>query len=297
MVYLSNKAEAQEGIRYLKTVLAACLMILLGISPAHSYVLKGPHILELMVGKLAGAKSLRVDQRVTIEDSALSAQPMEVQETLRYLFPARFRSDMNYQQTHRIYVQSHGQNLTVIDGVVAAQNEGRYDRYKDLILNNTRYSLHKMLTTYGVDVGITSLGRMDDRIVYVIGAKYPDESASQLWVDKNRFVPLRWINVLPPSNPQAPADRVEFVYRNWQKLDEVWYPMQIVTLYNGRPVRTIQVAKVQADVAIDGEGLNIAHLMTLYRKDEKVLPESQPPADEVDEVKRTIEDFKKKFEP
>jgi len=294
---------------YLKSICAAlrqqgcvCLAITLCIaglwnSPAHGYVLKGPHVLDLMTHKLAGAKTLLVDQQVIIEDPAVAGQTIELSEKLSYIFPDRFRSEIQHADSHRIQVLSQGQALTIVDDTIASEQEGRFDRYKDLLLYNSRQLLHKMLYTHGVDVGITSLGRMDDHIVWVVGANYPDVSVSQVWVDKERFVPLRWINVFPSENADGGSDRVEFVYSNWQNLDGVWYPMQIETYHNGKPVRRVRVVKVQANAVIPGESLNISHLMTVYKKADAAHPDDAPPATGVDEVQQTIEDFRKKFEP
>jgi hypothetical protein len=218
-------------------------------------------------------------------------------EKLSYIFPGQFRSEIERDTTRRIHVLSQGRALTIVDDTITSDQEGRFDRYKDLLLYNSRQLLEKKLYTHGVDVGITSLGRMDDHIVWVVGARYPDASVSQVWVDKERFVPLRWINILPSENRNGRPDRVDFVYSNWQDLDGVLYPMLIETFHNQKPVRRIQVVKVQADAAIAGELLNIPHLMTIYRQADATPTGDAPPTTDVDEVQRTIEDFRKKFEP
>jgi outer membrane lipoprotein-sorting protein len=278
-------------------VAMAGVIFWLWAAPVNGYVLKGPHVLDMMVRKLAGAQTLQVDQQVVILDAAISDQPIELTETLNYVFPDRFRSEIKHENSHRIQVLSQGQALTIVDDIITGEHEGRFDRYKDLLLYNSRQLLQKVLYTHGVDVGTTSLGRMDDRIVYVIGADYPNASTSQVWVDKERFVPLRWINVIAPADASTEPERFEFIYRNWQNLDGVWYPMLIETYHNRLLVRRIQVAKVQANTAIAGELLNIAHLMTIYKKEAAPPTSDEAPQSEVDEVERTIEDFKKKFEP
>lgn len=280
-------------------------LICLWASPSAGYVLKGPHILDLMVKKLAGAQTLQVEQQVLVEDPAISLVPVELNETLSFILPGQFRSDIRYEDTHRIHVQAHGSYLTIVDEEIVSEFAGRFDRYKDLLLYKSRHALHRALSIHGVDVGTTSLGRMEDRIVYVIGAAYPDDSASQLWVDKERLIPLRWINVFPSVDNAGEPERLEFVYRNWQNVDGVLYPMEIETFHNQRSIRRIRVTRVQANAVIAGELLNIAHLKTVYKEKEALPPADQIPdtdadtdADaDVDEVQRTLEDFRKKFEP
>ena len=269
----------------------------LWVTPASGYVLKGPHIIDLVIRKLAGAKTLQVEQSVMVEDPTLAGQSIELQETLRYIFPNQFRSDMQLENTHRIFVFSQGRALTVVDGAITPDRGGRYNRYKDIFLYNSRHLLHKALSTHGVDVGVTSLGRMEDRVVFVIGANYPDDSVSQVWVDKERFVPLRWINVISSEDTELEPERFDFVYRNWQNVDGVWYPMQIDTFHNQVPIRQIRVSKVQANGVIPGELMNILHLETLYKQVEAPSSEDEAPASDMDEVQRTLEEFRKKFDP
>lgn len=269
------------------------------VSSIGAHVLEGAHVLDLITRKLAGAQTLLVNQQVVIDDPTVSSQPIELKETLSYIFPDRFRSDIQYENSHRIRVFAGGETLTVVDGIISENQEGRFDRYKDLLLYNSRSLLHRMLSTHGVDVGITSLGRMDKRVVVIIGAQYPNETVSQVWVDKERWLPLRWINIFPSEGSERGTDRLEFVYRNWQNVDGVWYPMLVETFHNQQPVRQIRVSKVQTNAVIEGESLNISHLMTLYKKKEVVTPQAEDgtSTDDIDEVERAIEDFDKKFEP
>ena len=297
-----KKIRALSHRRSLRWAAAWISILLIGATPVAGYVLKGPHILELMVKKLAGVQTLLVEQKVLINDPDLSTEPVELDETLSFILPGQFRSDIRYEDTHRIQVHTHESRLTIVDGVIVDEGGGRFDRYKDLLLYTSRHTLHRALLLHGVDVGVTSLGKMEDRVVYVIGAAYPDDSASQLWVDKERLVPVRWINVFPFAADTEP-ERLEFVYRNWQDVGGLLYPMEIETLHQKQSVRRIRATKVQANAVIAGELLNIAHLKTLY-KEKAVEPENgempntdaDPNAD-VDEVQRTLEDFRKKFEP
>lgn len=288
----------RRGCHTAGLVVSLCV-VGLWVTPANGYVLKGPHILDLVIRKLAGAKTLQVEQSVMVEDPTIAGQPIELQETLRYIFPNHFRSDMQLETTHRIFVFSRGRALTVVDGGVIPDRGGRFNRYKDLFLYNSRHLLHSALSAHGVDVGVTSLGLMEDRVVFVIGANYPDDSVSQVWVDKERFLPLRWINVISSEDTELAPERLDFVYRNWQNVDSVWYPMQIDTFHNQVPIRQIRVTKVQANGAISGELMNIPHLETLYKQDESPSSEDGAPASDVDvdEVQRTLEEFRKKFDP
>jgi outer membrane lipoprotein-sorting protein len=254
-------------------------------------VLTGPHILELMVQALSNAQSLRVEQTVVVEDKAVADHPLELTETLSYAFPDRYRSDTRYKETDRIHVVAQGQALTVIDGRRTSDATGRFDRYKDLLLYRSRSMLHKILLSHGVDVGKTSLGRSDDRIVYVIGAQYPDMSSSQVWVDKERFLPMRWLQV----SPTDPNDQLEFVYSDWQKKGDLWYPLQIETIHNQILIRRIRVTQIQVNVSLAPDLFDLPRLMDTYPQDAPAGTSPPPDSDASQEVQQTIEEFRKKF--
>lgn len=295
---IMNVSVMQKFIRWpMRLSLLVGLMLAAWSGIAGAYVLEGPHVLELMVKKLKGPATLHVQQQVVIEDTMVSPQPVTLAENLYFNFPNRFRSETLHNNTQRILVTTPGQVLTVVDNAIVSHQEGRFDRYKDPLLYLTRELLHKILATYGVDVGVTSLGRWDDQLTYVIGAQYPDESASQVWVDKERFLPLRWINIFPGQATDQESERLEFIYRNWQKQGGVWYPHMIETYHNQQRVRQTRVLTVKSNVALQAELFNIAHLMTIYKPADEPHGDAQNDQTQMDEVDRAIDAFKKKFEP
>lgn len=261
-------------------------------SLVHGYVLQGAHVLELVVRTLSKAKTVQVEQEVTILDPGLAEEPVALTEILTYAFPDRFRSDARFAETHRIQVSARGEHLVVVDGKWKTGAPNRFDRYKDLLLLHSRSLLQKALWDYGVDVGITSLGRFEGRIVYVIGAQYPDESVSQVWVDKELFLPIRWLNV----DSLDPTLRMEFIYRQWRKTQEMWYPSQIDTHDQLRLIRTIRVGRIQVDGELSADLWDPGHLKSIFAPEAAVGDEELSGGD-VDEVQQAIEAFQKKFEP
>ena len=279
------------GIRslYLGGVLF-CLILATPLQAAGD-VLSGPQILEMMVKALSSAQSLRVEQTVVVEEAAIADHPLELNETLSYAFNDRFRSDTRFKNTERIYVVAQDQALTVIDGRRIVDATGSFDQYKDLLLYRSRPLLHKTLLSHGVDVGKTSLGRYEDHIVYVIGAQFPDTSVSQVWVDKESLLPIRWLHV----SSRGLNDRLIFVYSDWQKNGNLWYPMLVETLHDQKVIRRIRVNQVQVNAALSPELFNIPQMMITYPQEES--SQSLPGLDRnaSKEVQRTIEAFQKKF--
>lgn len=261
-------------------------------SPANAYVLQGQHLLELMTQNFKKSKRLFVSQQLVLYDNSGSKSTVELNETLRYDFPETFRSDILSENVKRIHVLSKGTALTVIDGKAAIESETRYDRYKDIMLYNSRALLEKRLSSLGVDFTISSLGRFQGQPAYVLGAQYPDETAPQIWLDKDTFRPIRW--VITGKVMDDPEDFLEVRYLEWQQVHRTWYPMRVEFYKNDVLVRQINVDNIEAAPDFPRELFDIDRLKSTYRL-EVAVPD-QNAEKELDEVQKTIEKFKKMYE-
>lgn len=296
------------------------------------YVLQGPHILQLMTEKLGQAKRLSVSQRVIfydietppdvldentgggvdedtldftehqpgqLPDEVLLAppapKPVQLEESLKYVFSRAFRSDIVSDITRRIHVFNAGRALTVIDGTIADTEASRFDLYKDLLLYRSRATLSQRLADLGVDVSVSSLGKFDNRLALVVGAEFPDTSVPQIWVDKETFHPLRMIIPPAPKPYGTSSGALEFRYADWQQIGKIWYPMQIEFIQDGMTVRAVEVSNYQIDPSFPKGIFDIARLMSAYPRG--VQPSERPVKSEgLSEVQKTIEQFKKLFE-
>jgi hypothetical protein len=260
--------------------------------PANAYVLQGPHILRLMAQKLGNPKSLLVYQKLILRDNESQGNPVEFKETVRYIFSETFRSDISAEELERIHVISEGQALKVIDGKATSEAENGFDRYKDLLLYRHRKLLEEKLPGFGVDVTVSSFGRFQGNPVYVVGARYPDETIPQVWIDKDTFRPLRWIVTAEDKGKNRVS--LEIRYLEWWKKGKTWYPRRIEFYQNEILMREIQVDNIIVDPYFSERLFDIGHLESIY------LPESpvkDPQKSEgLSEVQDTIDEFKKKYE-
>jgi outer membrane lipoprotein-sorting protein len=262
-------------------------------APANAYVLPGPYILELMTQNLGKAKSLLVSQTLVIHDDTLQKSGVELSETLRYVFPEMFRSDTLSEQVHRIHVLSKDKAVTVIDGKVADESDNRYDRYKNILLFKPGKMLQDKLSLLGVDVKVSSLGRFQGKPAYVLGARYPDETTPQVWLDKDTFRPFRWI--MTSKDGKSRENSLEVRYLEWQKVKNTWYPMRIEFFMAGILVREIHVQNIKVDPSFLKKLFDITHLKSLYPQGPPAEQEQENKKD-LNEVQKTIEDFKKLYE-
>jgi len=282
--------------QYLKKSLVIFLIVAIVTclyAPTNAYVLPGPYILKLMTQNLGKAKSLLVSQTLVIHDDTLQKSGVELSETLRYVFPEMFRSDTLSEQVNRIHVLSKGKAVTVIDGKVADESDNRYDRYKNILLFKPGKMLQDKLSLLGVDATVSSLGRFQGKPAYVLGAQYPDETTPQVWLDKDTFRPFRWIMTSKPE--QSRENSLEVRYLEWQKFRNTWYPMRIEFFMAGILVREIHVQNVKINPSFSKKLFDIKHLKSLYPQGPPAEQEQENKKD-LNEVQKTIEDFKKLYE-
>ena len=279
-----------QGLKMPAIIMAALLAVSGLFAAAEAYVLTGPHILELMVQRLGQADRLQVSQRLILHDPSLSRPSGEIQETVRYLYPDTFRSDIATETAQRIYLFTRGKALTVIDGAATPGKTVWFDRYKDLLLYRSRVLLANELTQNGIDVSISSLGRFEDKIAFVVGDLYPAVTKSQVWIEKDTFRPIRMILKGLPAHPDIGA--FEFRYRNWRQFDGIDYPTAIEFFQDELLVRSLRVESVTVDPAFSQDLFDIDAMQSRYVPAET----EETPADALDEVRRTIEEFKRRFE-
>ena len=236
------------------------------------------------------------EQAVPPGETAFTAAQVETiqsDESLRYVFSEAFRSDSISDENQRIYVFRNGQTLTVIDGVISSGAATRFDLYKDLLLFRSREVLSERLSDLGIDISVSSLGKYEGRPAFVVGAEYPDETLPQVWIDIRTFQPLRML--IPSSSAAYSTDFLEIRYSQWQKIGKIWYPMRIEFIQDGATVREIEVNDYQVDPEFPPDVFDIARLKMAYRQPVPA-PERPGKADDLSEVQKTIERFKKIFE-
>ncbi|MDB4442740.1 hypothetical protein N9219_04905, partial [bacterium] len=316
-----------------KKLLTICLLILGSIfisGPVQAYVLQGLHILDLMIEQLGEAKSLYVtqelifyrlvsqtdietdetveehqtldnagtdlpaDQGVQLDENGPLEETLQLEETLRFAFPFTFRSDARSSESERIHVVSGDRSITIVDGSIVPAVANRFDLYKDIFLYRTREDISERLLQVGVDVSISSLGRFEGEISLVLGAVYPDKSVSQIWIDRETFLPTRWI--IRGNGENFNSDVLEVRYLTWWKSGQVRYPSRIEFYQDGQLVRVNQLKSFHEGDEFSEDLFDIDNLRSVYplAPEQPLVPgESE---EEPSEVQKTIDEFRKVFE-
>ncbi len=157
-------------------------------------------------------------------------------------------------------------------------------------------TLIQKLLHLGVNTSVASIGRFEDKPVYILGAQYPDESVSQIWLNKETFRPFRWI--ISTERSEGRIDSLEVRYSKWRKIRKIWYPMHIEFYQDDHLIRTIDVNEIKVDPGISAGLFDINHLKSIYPEDKKDTPvqTTQRQPSELTEVQKMIEEFKKIYE-
>ena len=280
-------------ILFLTLLLLVPFSPLVTAPPSHAYVLHGYHLLELMRREMGTARSLEVIQKLTIRESVLPTEAVAVQETLSYLFPVAFRSEFASAAGEHIQIFSNGRALTVVDRRIVSDSESELDHYKDIFLYNTRQLVKNRLSQLGVAVDISSVGRFQGRIAYVLGAQYPDETVPQLWLDKETFRPMRWL--LKPASAGNLSEAIEVRYGDWRKLSSIWYPERIEFYQGDRLLRRMQVQRTRVNPKLSNRLFDVAYLKSIY-PNAAAPPPAQGESGDKNDIQRTIDRFRKLFE-
>jgi hypothetical protein len=317
--------------KYLAFPIIAAILVVL-VMPIHGYVLQGPHILDLTIENLGKAKSLFVAHKITLYTSGMGDEPglhtygsepeqpsdtvntladlhltdsapaddlaeeretRELDGTLRFIFSQAFRSDTRSDDTERVFIFANGKTLTLIDGNRVSGATNRFDFYKDLLFYHAREELVERLNQLGVDVTVSSLGRFEEKIAFVIGAQYPDDTVSQVWIDKETFLPLRMI--IQGPDPSDESDILEIRYLVWWKIGKTRYPSRIEFYQDGNLVRVNQAINFEENATFSEELFDIDYLKTVFTQppEQPIVP-GEP--EEPSEVEKTIEEFRRIFE-
>lgn len=242
--------------------------------------------------KLVDSQSAMPDQTDTTPELP---ETIQLEESIKYVFSEAFRSDIISESNRRVFVSNQGQAITVIDGVISDTAESQFDVYKDLLLYRSRELLSERLSTLGIDTSVSSLGRFDGRLAFVLGAEFPDQTVPQVWIDKETFQPLGIMVFGAKSLYSGQTGFLEIRYSKWQQIGKISYPMRIEFIQDGVIVRTIEVDGYQLNPSFSKDVFDIARLKLEYRQS-YLTPDSGREGEGLSEVQKTIEEFQKIFE-
>lgn len=288
-----KKYRISKGLSALASMIP-CVLMLIALVPFETgaFVLEGPHILHLTAKALGRVTALQVTQNLTIYPQSPDAPSSTFDETAIYIMPQRFRSDIVSDRIQRTHVVFGNSSLTIVDGLIVIE-KSPFDLYQRLLRSRTQSQLMRTVNQLGVETAISSLGRVEETLVFVLGASYPDESVSQLAIDKATFLPLRLLLVDP--KPEGCQLSVEIIFRDWRKIQKGRFPFHVVTKVDGQLAREIQITDFVVNPSIVFEHMDMEAVQASIYGSTIDTPEEQK-REAVEAVRQGVKDFQKKFE-
>ena len=266
-------------------------LILTLLSPAgEAFVPKTPHLLYLVVEKIrkpAGIQAFQNKKIVNYQDQGPGY--VEIVERLLYAFPGKFRTDVTSGTVSGFSIETDGQFVKVINDVIVSTQKPMLDAWSDILLYRDYETLAHQLSLSGVDTEKVTFKRYRDTICYVIGGSpSKDEMDSSLWIEKDSFLPLRYVVV-------KDGWVVEFLYGHWQKFSKTWYPMQISIFFDNQLYALVDVKSVELKKVNPSSMFDVAMVKASY-PDGRDTENDQDGLDQVDELEKSIKDFGKLFD-
>ncbi len=269
------------------------LMLFFFFGNSFSYVLRGPHILGMMIKKIGMPVDLVLQQRLTIYPQDPDDPDLEIRvlsEKTRYRYPDKFRSDIITVHSSRISVVAGEDSLTIVNGRVQDHRETWDDYYKDILLYRVRTMIQDRLSFLGVDVESSSYQRFEGKIYYVIGTLYSDLHVPQIWVDKETLMPSRFIQDFSYHEGEIRFNEIR--YLEWKKIKKIWIPMSVEFIQDMRVVKRIDVTNVDVNSKIDSSYFDFSLLKSEYVNSTGDY-DSQT---DISDVQKKIDDFGKIIE-
>jgi hypothetical protein len=222
--------------------IAAVLAGLLAGDIARAYVLPTEFIMRLLAEK-----------RRRLDVSDLSVQL--ITEVVRHDAPVDERIYLKNPERLRRVRQLEEDEATVEivrEGQTAAGPEDRIRKTRgppDILaallmpkgadLDSMQARMTQAVSALGIDTRVTALGRFGDRICYVVGARAWEEDVSQLWLDKETFLPSRLI--LVKGSKRRETRWLEF----GSSVTGDWFPRVIELYEDGKLVERAEVARIE----------------------------------------------------
>lgn len=255
------------------------------VSRSDAYVLPAKQVLSFMVARLGAIPGLKVSQSSVLAGVDSDAKPSD--ETLYFSYPDHFRAEVKANGVQEIRVISSDGAIVISDGKIAAETMSRLDHFVDLLMCKNVECLVSRLVKLNIDPRIVSLGKFKDRIGYIVGANYPDETVSQAWIEKDSFLPMRLLLVERDGvGGRSVTDIVYGDYRAVIKDKDGSYPGQIACYDNGRLVKTQIVSTFEVAPRTPDRFFDLSHLRRVYKPVESTSSGLLPGQIEMEKAKK-----------
>lgn len=237
------------------------MLSLLWASSAAAYTLPASYLFGRYFGwRDKDHEAFEIDVETRLLGPEYEGGEQTVEERWSLQLPLKFRSEQELPQGTRILVVSRGKRLLLEPGKPLVETPAMFDPLINLFTRATVRGPSKTfkasdlllsdLNTAGVDTKTTGMTRVGEHVAVTIGAKEGEREKTQIWVDQERFVPLRYLQV---SGDEKQRHFLEVRYLEYPGIGgkHRWLPRKIEIWQDGRPVQVSEIKVVRTPSKID----------------------------------------------
>jgi len=156
-----------------------------------------------------------------------------------------------------------------------------------LLVSNEKKRIELLLSWMGINLESLAFTRIDNIIAYRIGNSGPD--IPKILIEKERFLPLQLVY----RPPDKPSEIITVRFNDYRKLDEGWYPYEIISSFWNGIVFKYTVRIIRTNTDIDEYHLKPALIDLSQEEELGVIRENLI---EEERLRRIIKAFEEKYE-
>lgn len=187
---MSARSERRVNRRIVLLAGGLAAAFLVGRRHAHAWVPPGEFLLGKVADKRRNVKRVQVSGIRTFVGRGYDGGKQDVSETLYATSDGAWRIERSTPKGEYVEVSDGSRRVVVLDGKAGTtENDSRaLDRM--LLVGADKDALLEAAKAYGIQTEVTAMSRVDDRVIWIVGAKSKEAAVPQVWIDKDRDVPL-----------------------------------------------------------------------------------------------------------
>lgn len=216
----NNQKMASHRLPVAIRWMAVCLF---GWIVMSGFIPQGNQIVEQMLASLGGCSVLKIVQEITNPDRSATTET----------------DSIAFQQDG---AASRSRNDGQATPLFSDDSMNRMELGVMLPWCRNRASFNQWASRMGLQLEKSILWRFEGKPVWILGASKADDPVTQLWVDVDRFLPVRLI--VSSDGLQQPNGEIRF--SDWKMIQGIHYPYSIQVSRQGFVLQDIRVQQIDA---------------------------------------------------
>lgn len=260
-----------------------------------AYIIPAHQIVRLMVRNKPKYTALRIEQSVVLYQDTFTGGRLEVPSLLFLEAPDKARLEVSFPQEKKVMVSQGKQSVSLIAERIAPEDKAELRQrllFRNLILLPSTRAILRLLREEGVDAGKVALGRYKGKIAYIIGAREGEERMPQLWVEKERLFPLRFIGRVII---EGVVKMIEIKYQDYRYLSGgLSYPFRVEFYTDEKLTQCFRVKEIYESPKLVKGMFDVAKIRKKHPRVEKPPPEEKTEPEKGKTIEQLLEEAERK---